>query len=87
MTGQLLPVLGRQFGIAGELPGVSASGMTIKVLQVLLVGIGTVGSLGVLAKQVRTDADGSPPPPAGRRTWPVLLLAGAYLAAFCAVEP
>lgn len=87
MTGQLLPVLGRQLGIAGELPGFSASSVTIKVLQVLLVGIGTAGSLGVLAKQARADADGSPPAPACRRTWPVLLFAAAYAAAFLAVAP
>ncbi len=81
MSGQLLPVLGRQLGIDAELPGGSVSILTVRILQVLLVAAGTAGSMGVLAHQREHSADAVSEPMIRQRFWPVLLLAAVYLAA------
>jgi transcriptional regulator with AAA-type ATPase domain len=86
MTGQILPVLGRQLGIDAELPGGSASMVTVTVLQVLLLTIGAAGSLGVLARQRQHSAGGVSSPPARWSSWPVLLLALVYLVAFLGAQ-
>lgn len=81
-SGQFLPVLGRQMGIDGELPGFTLSPLLIKAIQFLLVAAGTAGSAGVLGKMVRSQPGGDQG--LMGRLWPVLLIALTYLCMFLA---
>lgn len=83
MGGKLLPVLGRQLGIAAELPSASASPLTVKTLQVLLLIVGSVGSASVMRRILGAKEAGEK---RLRLTpghyWPIPVLAAIYLSMF-----
>jgi transcriptional regulator with AAA-type ATPase domain/NAD-dependent dihydropyrimidine dehydrogenase PreA subunit len=83
MGPQFLSVLGRQLQLGFELPGTSVSAGLIKFLQGCLVLLGLAGSLMVLKRLVSRHV--SPPVSSGIgfwRSWPSLLIGGAYLIFF-----
>jgi len=78
--GQILPVIGRQTGLNAELPAVTFSLVTVKILGILIVQIGTLASFWIL-RRFLTPKDGqSPAPlPTFRNSWPILTFAFLYL--------
>ncbi len=83
MGGSLLPVLGSQLGLAMQLPSASASPLTVKTLQALLVILGTIGSLIITGKMLREKRGGDELLKlSGGHYWPSLLPAIVYLSIF-----
>jgi polyferredoxin/CRP-like cAMP-binding protein len=81
--GKFLPILGGQLGLSLQLPSASASPLTVKTLQVLLVIVGAVGSLCIPGNMLREGKNGSArPKPRIGRYWPIQLLALAYILMF-----
>jgi len=79
LGGHFLEVVGRQLGLAFELPGISAKPFTIKALQVLLLFSGAVGSCVIIRKMLRRKEDVvTSLKPFLRRAWPALVLAAVY---------
>lgn len=76
LAGQFLPVLGRQMGLDGELPGASAPLWLSRSLQALLLLAGSAASVWVLSRHRRLlGREGG----ATGRAWPVFVLLVVYL--------
>ncbi len=84
MGGQILPVLGRQFGAAAALPGISASQFTVKTLQAILVLLGGIGSAWTAGKIQGKSEDGTKNIRFRRiiTKMTIVILTGAYLLMF-----
>lgn len=79
MGGSLMNVLGRQMNWPLELPAVTVDGTAIKVFQLLLVLIGSLGSLGVFSKLLKNERAGDNSRRFRiRQAWPVLVLSVFY---------
>lgn len=83
MGGQLLPVLGRQIGFDWELLGVGGPDWGIKMLQIMLVLLGTWGSSMVLRRLYLEGEPGAGDLPFSWRL-PLLTLTAGYLWLFIA---